>query len=87
MKTVKVGVNVEELQRRYHYLKRHTSKDPATEDEEDFNPLEDDESDDWSARQNQGYSCLYLGSVNVGDTGEVRSCRENNEGNQRLSFV
>ena len=40
-------------------------------EEEDFNPLEEEEEEEARGGREPGHTCLYLGSVNVGNCGEV----------------
>ena len=66
----KVGLDVEELQKRYFLTKRGKMRDNTIEDS--FNPLEDEDADslpgDWDGG---GLHCLYLGSVAVGQSGHM----------------
>ena len=66
----KVGLDVEELQKRYFLTKRGKMRDNTIEDS--FNPLEDEDADslpgDW---EGGGLHCLYLGSVAVGQSGHM----------------
>jgi len=65
----RINIDVEELQRRYFFIKRGRGNITGINADEDFNPLEDEEEDMLTSRP--GYSCLYLGSVNVGSCGDV----------------
>ena len=62
-----VKIDVEELQRR-NYLTKRSVRNNSDDVDEEFNPLED--SDDESSERRTGHSCLYLGSVNVGSSGD-----------------
>ena len=64
-----INLNIEELQRKYFFTKRGNSLGKRLQDTDDFNPLDDEEDGYDSIRP--GYTCLYLGSVNVGNCGDV----------------
>ena len=56
---------------RRNYLTKRGAKHKLsqTTDAEDYNPLEDSDDED-NAKLRTGHSCLYIGSVNVGNSGD-----------------
>ena len=65
----RINIDVEELQRKYFFTKRGKCMRKKEDVDEVFNPLEDDDEDMQNIRP--GFTCLYLGSVNVGPCGDV----------------
>merc|ERR1712098_856746 len=61
------GLHVEDLQRKYYLTRRGARKFVVSGDDE-FNPLDDSDDEDHVSRV--GYTCLYIGSVNVGCSGD-----------------
>ena len=58
------------LYRRNYLTKRGAKhKLSQTTDAEDYNPLDDSDDED-NAKLRTGHSCLYIGSVNVGNSGD-----------------
>lgn len=65
-----VGLNVDEIYRRNFLTKRGAKqKLSQTIDTEDYNPLEDSDEEE-NAKVRTGHSCLYIGSVDVGHSGD-----------------
>ncbi|XP_023322635.1 uncharacterized protein LOC111697002 isoform X2 [Eurytemora carolleeae] len=61
-----IRINVEDLQRSYFLTRRGIRR---RSDDDEYNPLEDFDEQEYT--DGPGYSCLYMGSVNLGTRGDV----------------